>query len=147
MKAEELMLGDWVIRKGIPQEPMQIAGLNTWKGLVYMNFTGLAITEKIENIEPIPLTEEILEKNEFKKWTWWKYHKDDTITYAVGGGCHVEIEERMINGKNEKEFNLVQSCNDSGDYGYESDYICDVQYVHKLQNALKVLEIEKEIVL
>ena len=65
LEAKNLMVGDWVIRKGISQEPMQIAGFNTWKGLVYMDFTGLAITEKIENIEPIPLTEEIIKNNDF----------------------------------------------------------------------------------
>ena len=152
------MRGNWVnlnydvdYETGKPiYAPVQIVGINK-DGTVDVDF----IYDKSESmqdhwdmklVEPISLTEEILEKNGCKRLTWWKYHKDDIVTYLFEG-VQVEIEERMINGETKKLFNLVDNCSDSGDYGYESNYLCDVSYVHKLQNALKVFEVEKEFIL
>ena len=151
IKVTDLMINDWVsingsnyLVKDIKKKGVIKLYEDTQWGEHDIDFN----TDSLEEfLQRIPLTEEILEKNGFKKWTWWKHHKDDTVTYAIGDGLHVEIEEQMINGKNEKIFNLVDNCNDSGDYGYESNYICDVNYVHELQHALKLCKIEKEIVL
>lgn len=65
MKVENLMSGDWVIRKGVPSEPMQVIDFNTYKGTVFLDFQGRGIIEKIENIDPVLTTAKILEKNGF----------------------------------------------------------------------------------
>lgn len=139
MKAEELMIGDWVIRRGVPEEPMRLYDMKALSGIAYLDQDGRGIAEKFENIEPIPLTQEILEKNGFKKRVWWKYRESDVITYDIGEGFHIELSEN--------EFWLVDNCSDSDDYGYKSNWITDVNYVYKLQHLMKDLEIEKEIVL
>ena len=131
LEAKKLMVGDWVIRKGISQEPMQIAGLNTWKGLVYMDFTGLAITEKIENIEPIPLTEEIIKKNDFhfNGLAYIGSVIDLTKSYA-SPGCW----------KCGKFYTVGH-----GDPGFTA--FCVIRYVHELQHVLKLCRITKEVIL
>ena len=141
MKPTELMKGDWVIRKGIPQEPMKITGFNTWKNLVYLDLSGLAITEKLDNIEGIPLTEHILDINKFHKWEWNNHPKNNAVTYGIGDGFHVQV---CGDGK----FEIIDNPYE-GDYGFSSNFICDVSYVHKLQNFINVSEIEnaKEIIL
>ena len=65
MKANELMLGDWVVYRGDAEytNPVRIEGMDI--------LTNALITEDREDvgfdgIEPIPLTAEILEKNGIK---------------------------------------------------------------------------------
>ena len=65
MKAADLMIGDWVIRRGVPEEPMRLYGMNASMGIAYLDQDGRGVSEKFENIEPIPLTLGILEKNGF----------------------------------------------------------------------------------
>ena len=65
MKKEDLMIGDCVIRRGVPEEPMRLYDMKTSAGLVYLDQDGRGVTEKFENIEPILLTHEIMEKNGF----------------------------------------------------------------------------------
>ena len=62
MKAADLMIGDLVIRRGVPEEPMRLYGMNVSMGIAYLDQDGRGVSEKFENIEPISLTEEILKK-------------------------------------------------------------------------------------
>lgn len=105
------------------------------------------ITVMEDEIEPIELTEEILEKNCFEKWSWykrtgqpwWDAEKNIVITYAIGNGFQLE--------KRENSFMLVDCPSDLGDYGYEANWITEVKYVHQLQHIVKTLDIDKEITL
>ena len=81
MTFSDLMNGDWVIRKGIPSEPMQVVDFNVMKGLVFLDFQGCGIVEEIDNIAPIPLTPEILKRigfslekfsGDYMKGNWWE---------------------------------------------------------------------------
>ena len=133
MKTTELMLGDLVLVLGelgkvieIHEHSVLLQGRNFYFGE--------------EDIEPIPLTVEILEKNGCRKWTWHNYPHENVVTYAIGDGFQVEVTKK-------DGFWLVDNCSDSGDYGYESNWIANVNYVHKLQHLIKDLEIEKEIVI
>ena len=54
------MIGDWVIRRGVPEEPMWLSDMKTIAGIAYLDQDGRGVAEKFENIEPIPLSEEIL---------------------------------------------------------------------------------------
>lgn len=88
-----------------------------------------------EFIQPIPLTSEILEKNFGKPYPRGGFHnyrieKDETIAFV--------IEDRRVSAAPD---NRVVFCRVPG------TYICDVNYVHELQHALKLCKIEKEIVL
>ena len=107
MKANELMIGDWVLCDG---KPLRV-------NCVASNSVGLEGVEsdticKENMIEPIPLTEEILKKNE--------------ISFNIGPGGKYQ---GCIEGINIKvEYNIIN-------------------YVHELQNALRLCGINKEIIL
>ena len=102
MKAKELMIGDWV--KVI--EPDRYAGaqgtilsLTSQEGGYYeinisdVNYGYLTTDIFNEDIEPIPITKEILEKNWFEKdarnesyykWNW--YILQDNVSYDMETG-------------------------------------------------------------
>jgi len=75
MKANELMIGDWVCHCKRKHEPMRITNLAE-------DFTD----KDMEGIEPIPLTPEILEKNGFSE----NYREDD-LSYAQSCGDVIGI--------------------------------------------------------
>ena len=133
MKVNELQIGDWV------QNPLgwraQVRGIRRiqaitdefeWRVKIGLNddtFTDLSLGE----IEPIPLTPEILEKNYSSTPEWYfdgtnKYclrisrYKDKWNFYYGRGGNGVQIR-------------------------------INIQYVHKLQHCLKLVGIKKDIVL
>lgn len=122
MRVDELMSGDWVIRKGIPSEHMQIAGFNEFKNLVYMDFQGRGITENLDGIEPIPLTEEILKENGFHLWPGYS-----NVWTANTGGTRFCISNEYKIGHDDIGLFIM------------------VTYVHELQHELKSCGIEKEI--
>ena len=143
MKVTELMINDWVSINGSNYKVKDIKKKGVIKLYEDTQWGEREIefnTDYLEMfVEPIPLTIEILEKNGFEKKVWWRYRESDVTTYAIGEGFHIEV--------NGDEFWLVDNCSDDGDYGYESNWIADVKYVHKLQHLLKDLEIEKEVIL
>ena len=137
MKKEDLMIGDWVIRRGVPEEPMRLYDMKTSAGLVYLDQDGRGVTEKFENIEPILLTHEIMEKNGFNLYPEEtnvfylnaEYRHDlDTVCLYIG-----DIERPSIYG------------NDS--LGEKTYVVLHCKYVHELQHLLKLCGIEKEIIL
>ena len=119
MKANELMVGDYVHHK-ITNEILQITEILSW-GVKVKEYED-AVADSID-IEPIPLTPEILEKNGFVyndipfEQTWQQY---GLSLYAAGNGYRVNC------GKNVA---LI------------------INSVHELQHALRLCGIEKEIVL
>lgn len=141
MKAKELMIGDWVKVK----EPDRYAGaqgtilsLTSREGGYYeinisdVNYGYLTIDVFNEDIEPIPLTAEILRKNEFKYGIFPEYKSNhiDTQTelkITVHSGT-----DTVFIAIDEPNFNLVNDC---------------VLYVHELQHDLKRARIKKEVVL
>ena len=62
MNANELMLGDWVKYHGVPVRVVEISE----KSVGFMS-GGAYDIDKPENLMPIPLTPEILEKNGFSR--------------------------------------------------------------------------------
>lgn len=119
MKIDEVMLGDIVSISGRPIH-VTLAVLNNWS----------------DNIKPIPLTPEILEKSGFneeqKRVRFVISHKEYQLTYYF----------------NSNWFSIYKNANASG-----SDYpifICAFQerikYVHELQHALKSCRVPKEII-
>lgn len=141
MKAKELMIGDWV--KVI--EPDRYAGaqgtilsLTSREGGYYeinisdVNYGYLTTDVFNEDIEPIPLTAEILRKNEFEYGIFPEYKSNhiDTQTelkITVHSGT-----DTVFIAIDEPNFNLVNDC---------------VLYVHELQHDLKRARIKKEVVL
>ena len=132
MKAEDLMIGDWVCVRSNDKEDTHNFKITSIidEGIYGHNFVGFE-----EDLEPIPLTEEILERNGFTS-------KEDKYNH----------KKYFLLGKNEYNYDvyldrltilLVEEEYEPTTYAY----ICDVNYVHELQHVLKLCAIEKEIVL
>lgn len=104
MKANELMIGDWVYYGKKPVKVLQLSEGKDYK-----------------EINPIPLTSEILEKNGFVQ-VGLMYRNPEfhiTIRDVFGGDLFLSISVRDV----------------------------QLKYVHELQHALRLCGIEKEIVL
>ena len=121
MKAEELMVGNWVLWENKKVQIARVGGIVYSFGhidvtLARCNDENLLETHDIKSVSPIPLTEEILEKN-FPDPT------DGLTWFPEEGGfnCHTYVPKCEINA-----FGLFK-------------------YVHQLQNALRLCGIEKEI--
>lgn len=123
MKANELMIGDWL--KHYNGTSMQVTKINTNHFACAEN-GGANCWEYNNKFEPIPLTLEILEKNEFEliKGTYptLRNHYRDIIFQMV------KIEKTKYN----KPFYTFKGC--------------PIYYVHELQHALKFCGIDKKII-
>ena len=135
MKANELMIGDWVRLTDPIAEGMQV------QVLAIGRFGGITFYDGItDHIEPIPLTTEILEKNGFHKGAYLAaqcYIKEaNHIVYSMllENGDQV-VTLVYCNGKNELEVITIGR-------GVNFD---NVRYVHELQHALHLCGIEKDI--
>lgn len=119
MKAEDLMIGDWVNLYGRP---------------IKINIDDLCFIEREEvHCKPIPLTEEILEKNGFTSVEDRYNHRKYFLLGKNEYNCDVYWDGLTIL--------LVEENYEPTTYAY----ICDAEYVHELQHALKLCKIEKEI--
>ena len=141
MNTNELMIGDWVF----VHKP-------TCKGhrVDYINEMDEEIGADGEiynvcDIEPIPLTPEILEKNGFK------IDKNETYCKRYFFACNLgkvpqTVVEFFFFGEGVSADTLFkcwtkpESCD-----GENNIHICDLKSVHQLQHALRLCGIEKEI--
>ena len=130
MKAEELMKGDWVYNTH-NQKPEQVCEIREY--LVMLDYNDLY---DYDEIEPIPVTPEILEKNEFEK-QWqdnYEFFDDDenlnitfhskSSNYTNGAYDYIDIEKGCL------------TINEM-----------PISFVHELQHVLILCESKKEIVL
>jgi hypothetical protein len=117
MKIDEVMFGDIVSLSGNPIH-VTLAVLNHWSN----------------NIKPIPITPEILEKNGFKKGDI--IEPEDEIYCVELFNIHYDNEERKF-----WVCNFFES-----EYGtWEINDLFQIKHVHELQHALKLCKIDKEI--
>ena len=131
MKANELMIGDWVW----DITPVVIDAIGNEYICIYRAEYGY-ITVNLTNLKPIPLTDEILEKNGFP------LDVEETNHPLYKG---TEIKEYIISmPPNEYKEHLIWN----GEYYimFDSPKI-RIDYVHQLQHALRLCGIDKEIVL
>ena len=117
MKANELMIGDWVLDGNHIAQVV----LLTCDGIIGTTFNE---SSNIEVVEPILLTPEILEKNGFKldkEDGWWWLTPKIGITFWEEGDIELEFENK------------------------HSSVDIHIKYLHQLQHALRLCGIEKEI--
>ena len=145
MKAKELMIGDWVIYKGEPTIVYEIDDYYQRINTEPDGYDRIKCIDTLE-IEPIPLTPEILAKMGFTIEEVPKY--DDTYTedeYTAtmkcvdARKCNVEIEYRTYRNEitvfSHDYHNILQ---------YRS-IETQVEYVHELQHILRVMKVDKEL--
>lgn len=142
MKANELMIGDYVIRKNVPNEILIVDAIDSIRNIVYLDLDGLGITEKIENIEPVTPTPEFLMKNEFEK----TLDEDDIECYryynrAADGYIKITLYD---GGDGDWRLEIVNydKFNDN-EIRYKNEF--SFLKVHELQHALQLCGIEKTI--
>ena len=127
MKTDNLMRGDWLYYKGklnafpfkVEQVTKKKIGYHTEPNESRMHYL------RVCECEPIPLTEEILERSGFKRATDDLYHIPIWKTPYSDGGFYIE--------KWGKGYGLTDHC------------YAIVNYVHEFQHLLKLVGINKEI--
>ena len=143
MKANELMIGDLVWYNNQPHQIRQLGifGENRdgddYPAVCVGRPKGIGLILERNEIEPIPLTPEILEKNGIV----YDYDEEE---------CVADYKFVKLKGYQYSDDEiLIDYCN--GHIKVVSDFYGDVnmeiEYVHELQHALRLLKIEKEIVL
>ena len=137
MEANKIQIGDWVMAYGI-DHPVKVAGIDAeYEGDVWVKIQDGATvySESLFNINPIPITEEILEKNGFKDAP----AKDTDAHNLVGKWWHKS-----------GDVYVKKYCLSHGTYAHTIGFhphtrIENIHNVHELQHALRLLGIEKEI--
>ena len=159
MKAEDLMIGDWVHlintthnvsfqENGVIQDegyttirtPIKMTTVSENCVSYYSNKLEIYITVSSEEIEPILLTPEILEKNGFNDTSFEANKKHKYIIHTD--------EYQLGYYPNTNSFNVYKK---GIDPFYDKNKFCCgfqniVKYVHELQHVLKLCGIDKEIV-
>ena len=135
------MIGDWVIFKDL-KVPVKVCSImNHYRTSIYFYYNGSELIVQDFQIEPIPLTPEILEKNGFKKYPYKNsyWYCDEMLELFMKIVCIFPIKDREL-------YSLLSATTPRLTAGEDDVYIrCD--YVHELQHTLKLCGIEKEIVL
>lgn len=125
MNNKDLMIGDWVNVFGNPKQMEGIREFRNGDEVVYYDGDN---GNFIENLTPIPLTSEILEKN-----GWKSYSHEDTPIFGMIQGFEIVLAWMDY---------YWQLCVDGTVYRK-----IKIRYVHELQHVLSLCEIEKEIIL
>ena len=142
MKANDLMLGDYISVKpsGLP---IKVAAVHHKKVAYHAVINKLSwVRESL--LEPIPLTQEILEKNGFEK-------SYSSILTADGYKKLPQYKYKNMIQVQDICRNLITisySDLEGGVYDIQcgiGSHIYDLKYVHQLQHALRLCGIKKEI--
>ena len=128
------MIGDWVKIKNLKNPIRQIICIDEYLEKVdFLDDKELIITS-INNIFPILLTPEILEKNKWKKQPFPLTSKETCIGIWRDSKSNTTIKQFFID-RDSSIFVLIG--------GYSK--VGNIRYVHQLQNILRSLGIDKEI--
>ena len=136
MKANELMAGNWVRSKKWAEKPFKITRINEKEKYYY----GITSDGKqvgpflIEELEPITLTTDILEKNGFEK----VYDKHKLPNYRIKLNSYTDLYFTVFTG-------VDGYWNPVGLGVLTGGIPATVDYVHQLQHALRLCRIKKEI--
>lgn len=131
MKANELMIGDWVFysKKAFPYK-IKLLGENLCK------LDGIDNCVEIDKIHPVLLTEEVLKKNVFDQ----RFHtscEQQYISYSLSNNKGHRI---VIVDFKDGKLNSIEV------YGFLIDIEShSISSVHQFQHALRLCGIEKEI--
>ena len=151
MKAEDLMIGDWVTIT----EPDDFHGYtgkvvitNAETNYIMVRIPNMHLHDVfVEDLQPIPLTEEILRNNGFKNDV---LAEKSIIAEGASNFSVILISEDnriMINNIDEylNSFNNWHIHIDTEDM--RTMGTAEITYVHELQHLLKLCKIEKDIIL
>ena len=131
MKANKLMIGDFFLYK---EKAVEVVSIDGGTETVWIDGKKVSALRKIDDLQPIPLTPEILEKNGFVKAQMVSdtppYDKDEE------GNMHFSLNESFWGWWQQNQIFLIPA----NGLGW-----LELKYVHELQHALKLCGIEKTI--
>ena len=132
LRAEDLMVYDLVFDK-VNKRVVQVCEVSD-DGYIFNHFSQVL---NLDEIEPIPLTDEIMAKNfsQYSESCEPNFSKDYLIT-DIGATITYDVVTRLIG---------LPVRNIAGDWEFYS--ITEIRYVHQLQHALRMLNIEKEMII
>ena len=137
MKANELMIGDWVKIKGHLDydKVREIARDESMQW--YISFACSATLFRAYEFEPVPLTPEILEKN---GWIQCKYETCKSL-YEYKG---LHLRHTMIKRSNGRWVANVDGIVEKFPDEYTHSFLrINVFYVHELQHALRLCGLDE----
>lgn len=135
MRVTGLMIGDWV----------NINGINLKVGAIHADEIGVfdpdykiywCSDDGLDRVDPIPLTEDILEKNGFERHPLWHH-----CTLEVGDGSQIYIP--LACGGGIEYVSIYKHFEDLT--VRDIDIQIPIHNVHELQHLLRLCGIEKEI--
>ena len=143
MKANELMIGDWVIatKNGVSPLPSEVAEMLPRTGkvvgidgdCVILDFKDFCFM--LDGIEPVRLTPEILEKN---GWEESKEYEPYIYYLLIGKDYSISLSKEWDSTTKTLYWSLS-----IGNHG--TDAILSIDFIHQLQHAIRLCGIEKEI--
>lgn len=143
IKISDLSVGDWVLYR---DREWQVCSLYQFTGEVGLFRKDSQICESIEDIDPIPITAEILKKNEFilqsSDFAIYEYStllgkilRTTQVYFDTPQSINVFLHDTTIErGFYHREKTMVSILNDK-------------VYIHQLQHALRLAGLDKEITL
>lgn len=141
LTSKDLMVGNWVLREGVPcviKVILDKYGVSTYDssktwGSIYSD------TCLIEDIQPIPITPEILKNNGFKEIGPDSYCPTSRYVWrdAKRNTTYVSITyyDKPVNGV-KMLTEIGTHC--SHDSAINAIHNCDIEFIHQLQNALRI---------
>lgn len=141
LNCKSLMIGDWILHEGKPYQIRQLGIYevdrdgNDYPAVCIGKPTGIGLIVDRNEIEPIQLSPEILEKN------GWVYNNEDEKFFPetwVGGGL-------MLQSVDDCGYRIVVTSDYDDEDTNDTPFI--IIYVHELQHALMLRRIKKEIIL
>ena len=137
LKISDLSVGDWVRYKPEcgNQRIAKITEIH-WN-CVIGEYNGVECAMRLSNIEPIPITAEILEKNGWafhKSNQWWtcQIDEDTRVNVWLGGNGECRVEVSVLYGESRTWSNYA-------------DVKLANAHIHLLQRALRLAGVDKEI--
>ena len=144
LNCKSLMIGDWVLHEGEPYQIRQLGifGENRdgedYPAVCVGKPKGVGLIVEINEIEPIPLTPEILEKNEFVKVE--HYYPYPTYEYMV------ESLKFVVRVAFPKDSKATERTKPFAEVDAEwCWYNSDCEFLHDLQQGMRLCRIKKEI--
>lgn len=135
MRAEELSVGNWVYSTFCKQ-PCKVTNIGlTEHGYCSVDVSTVIGLKDIASLTPIPLTAEILEKNGFEM-------ADDTYTRPT---VFYFSKDRRVQVSNLTNSGDGYWCVHVDNEDFETIGSCDVQYVHGMQNFLRLCKYELDL--
>jgi hypothetical protein len=132
LKISDLSVGDWVRYR---DREWEVCSIYQFTGEVGLFRKDSQICESIEDIDPIPITAEILEKN-----GWRVIAKE-----VLGEDYEYHGEERVWEDEN-YSIDICEAKQGVFWYSWSNEYyMWRLEYVHQLQHLIRLAGVEKEI--